>query len=1065
MKTKSKFKGFIWGVVLSGAFIAIAPAEMYASPVAAQNPATPAIRVTGVVEDSEGPAVGASVREKDTNNGVSTDMDGKFSLMVKPDAILVINYVGYKVKEVKATTEPMTIPREEHSQGLSEVVVTALGIKRDRKALGYGLEEVKGNSLDKAKETNVINSMAGRVAGLVVSQTAGGPSGSSRVILRGSTEMTGNNQPLYVVDGVPLDNTNFGSAGTNGGYDLGDGISSINPDDIESMSVLKGPAASALYGSRASHGVILITTKKAGETRYSVEYNGTLTFDQQLSKWNNVQQIYGMGSNGTYSIDAVSNTNKSWGPKADGGNMLKYFDGEERPYLIIPDNTSNFFRTGLTANNTVTVSSNTGTTGVRFTLTDMRNKDIVPNTHMSRDIFNLRTNSTLGRVDLDFSVNYTHEYVKNRPALGDSKSNIGKNLMTLATTYDQQWLRTYENENGEYSNWNGMDPYNVNPYWDVYKNNNESKKDLFRLHASATYNITSHWKLKGTAGAELNWFNFQDFKAPTTPGYEAGYMQKSNFHNQMYNFELIATYNNRWGDFDFTGTAGGNIYLVDNATSLITAQDMQIRDVIALMSFNETSNQENSYRKQINSLFAAVNLGWRGLIYLDATVRGDQSSTLPVGNNIYVYPSFSGSFVFSELIKRSDILPYGKVRLSWAQVGSDTDPYQLGLVYTKSKYTYPGYTIGYIDNTTIPNKNLKPTRTNSFEVGFETKFLKNRIGLDFTYYNQVSKDQIMGMASSWATGYPYRLINAGEIQNQGIEITLNTRPVEVGDFSWDLNFNFSKNENKVKKLVDDMDMFELEKASWLDVQIAAKVGENFGSIVGPDFKRNAKGDILIDPSTGLPMYDKSNHVLGNASWDWTGGVNTTLRYKNIALSAVFDIKVGADLYSMSARASHESGKALATLEGREAWYKSEEQRMAAGYAKGSPDWTPTGGFIAPGVIDNGDGTYRPNDVIINPEDYWMSVCRNAPSMFIYDNSYVKCREITLTYQFPKKWLGNGKVVKDVSLSFVARNPFIVWKNIPDIDPDSNYNNTTGMGLEYGSLPSRRSYGFNVYVKF
>lgn len=1065
MKTKSKFKGFIWGVVLSGAFIAIAPAEMYASPVAAQNPATPAIRVTGVVEDSEGPTVGASVREKDTNNGVSTDMDGKFSLMVKPDAILVINYVGYKVKEVKATTEPMTITLEENSQVLSEVVVTALGIKRDRKALGYGLEEVKGNSLDKAKETNVINSMAGRVAGLVVSQTAGGPSGSSRVILRGSTEMTGNNQPLYVVDGVPLDNTNFGSAGTNGGYDLGDGISSINPDDIESMSVLKGPAASALYGSRASHGVILITTKKAGETRYSVEYNGTLTFDQQLSKWNNVQQIYGMGSNGTYSIDAVSNTNKSWGPKADGGNMLKYFDGEERPYLIIPDNTSNFFRTGLTANNTVTVSSNTGTTGVRFTLTDMRNKDIVPNTHMSRDIFNLRTNSTLGRVDLDFSVNYTHEYVKNRPALGDSKSNIGKNLMTLATTYDQQWLRTYENENGEYSNWNGMDPYNVNPYWDVYKNNNESKKDLFRLHASATYNITSHWKLKGTAGAELNWFNFQDFKAPTTPGYEAGYMQKSNFHNQMYNFELIATYNNRWGDFDFTGTAGGNIYLVDNATSLITAQDMQIRDVIALMSFNETSNQENSYRKQINSLFAAVNLGWRGLIYLDATVRGDQSSTLPVGNNIYVYPSFSGSFVFSELIKRSDILPYGKVRLSWAQVGSDTDPYQLGLVYTKSKYTYPGYTIGYIDNTTIPNKNLKPTRTNSFEVGFETKFLKNRIGLDFTYYNQVSKDQIMGMASSWATGYPYRLINAGEIQNQGIEITLNTRPVEVGDFSWDLNFNFSKNENKVKKLVDDMDMFELEKASWLDVQIAAKVGENFGSIVGPDFKRNAKGDILIDPSTGLPMYDKSNHVLGNASWDWTGGVNTTLRYKNIALSAVFDIKVGADLYSMSARASHESGKALATLEGREAWYKSEEQRMAAGYAKGSPDWIPTGGFIAPGVIDNGDGTYRPNDVIINPEDYWMSVCRNAPSMFIYDNSYVKCREITLTYQFPKKWLGNGKVVKDVSLSFVARNPFIVWKNIPDIDPDSNYNNTTGMGLEYGSLPSRRSYGFNVYVKF
>ena len=1063
MKQRTLTNKLLCGFLLVGAVSFAMPLQSFAEPSAAETTPSQKIKVTGVVEDAEGPVIGASVIEKGTSNGTVTDLDGNFTLMVSPGATLKISYVGSEPVEVKATEAPMKITLEQSSQMLSEVVVTALGIKRDRKALGYGLDEVKGDAFEKAKETNVINSMAGRVAGLVVSQTAGGPSGSTRVILRGSTEMTGNNQPLYVVDGVPLDNTNFGSAGTSGGYDLGDGISSINPDDIESMSVLKGPAASALYGSRASHGVILITTKKAGKEKYSVEYNGTLTFDKQLSKWDNVQQIYGMGSNGTYSIDAVSNTNKSWGPKADGSNVLRYFDGVERPYLIIPDNTSGFFRTGLTANNTVTVSSNSGNTGIRFTLTDMRNKDIVPKTHMSRDIFNLRANTSMGKVDLDFTVNYTHENVKNRPALGDSKSNVGKNLMTLATTYDQRWLRTYQDANGEYSNWNGMDPYNVNPYWDVYKNSNDSKKDLFRLHASAIYNVTSHLKIKGTAGAELNWFNFNDFKAPTTPGYESGYLQQSQFKNQMYNFELIATYNNRWGDFDFTGTAGGNIYKVDNRTNITTAQEMQIRDVVALMSFNETSLQENSYRKQINSLFAAVNLGWKNLLYLDATIRGDKSSTLPTGNNTYIYPSVSGSFVFSELIKRGDILPYGKVRLSFAQVGSDTDPYQLGLVYTKSKFTYPGYTIGFIDNTTIPNKNLKPTRTNSFEVGFETKFLNNRIGLDFTYYNQISKDQIMGMASSWATGYPYRLINAGEIQNQGIEIALNTRPIIIGDFSWDLGINFSKNNNKVRKLVDGMDMFELEKASWLDVQVAAKVGENFGSIVGPDFQRNENGDILIDPATGLPMYDKSNHVLGNASWDWTGGLSTTFHYKNFGLTALFDVKVGADLYSMSARAAHESGKSLATLAGREEWYKSEEERQAAGIAKGASTWTPTGGFVAPGVIDNGDGTYRPNDIKVNPEDYWMSVCRNAPSMFIYDNSYIKCREITLTYQFPKKWL--GKVVQDMSISFVTRNPFIVWKNIPDIDPDSNYNNTTGMGLEYGSLPSRKSYGFNLYVKF
>lgn len=1020
-------------------------------------------KVTGIVNDEFGPVIGASVVEKGTSNGVVTDLDGKFSLNVKPGATLIISFVGYKQQEVKAGNAPLNIVLEEDSKMLSEVVVTALGIKRERKALGYGVAEVQGEALTKAKETNVINSMAGRVPGLVVTQTAGGASGSSRVILRGSTEMTGNNQPLYVIDGVPLDNTNFGSAGTYGGFDLGDGISSVNPDDIESMSVLKGPAASALYGSRASHGVILITTKKANKDKVSVEYNGTLTFDTQLAKWDDVQQVYGMGANGTYPINAVSNTNMSWGAKADGTNMLKYFDGVERPYLIVPDNTSQFFRTGFTATNSAIIGVNNGKTGIRFTYTDMRNKDIVPKTHMSRDIFNLRANTSAGKFDLDFSVNYTREDVKNRPALGDSKSNIGKNLMTLATTYDQAWLKSYQDANGEYANWNGMDPYNVNPYWDVYKNSNSSKKDQFRFNGKVVWNITQHLKVQGTAGAELNWFTFEDYKAPTTPGYESGYLQNNNFRNRMYNFELLALYNNSWGNFDFNATLGGNLYKVNNQTIVTTAKDMKIRDVVALMSFNEVSVEPYSYRKQINSIYGAVNLGWKHMLYFDATLRGDQSSTLPISNNMYIYPSFSGSFVFSELLKLGDKLPYGKVRMSWAQVGSDTDPYQLGLVYTKSKFAYPGYTIGYISNGTIPNKDLKPTKTNSFEMGLELKFLKNRIGLDFTYYSQLSKNQIMGMASSSTSGYSYRLINAGEIENKGVEIALNTRPIQTKDFSWDLNFNFSKNSNKVKKLVDDMDMFELEKATWLDVQVAAKVGENFGSIVGPDFQRNENGDILIDPSTGLPMYDKSNHVLGNASWDWTGGVYTNFSYKNISLSAVFDVKVGADLYSMSARAAHETGKSMATLEGREAWYKSEEARQAAGYAKDSPDWIPTGGFIAPGVIDNGDGTYRENDIIINPEKYWMNVCRNAPSMFIYDNSYVKCREITLSYTLPKTWLKN--VIDGLTVSFVARNPFIVWKNIPNIDPDSNYNNTTGMGMEYGSLPSRKSYGFNINVKF
>lgn len=1023
-------------------------------------------KVSGTVKDATGVVPGANLIEKgNPTNGTVSDINGNFSISIPEGSTLVVSAIGYKTQEITITnpSAQLNILLEEDVLLLDDVVVTALGIRRDRKALGYGLEEVQGEAFTKARETNVINSMAGRVAGLVVSQTAGGPSGSTRVLLRGNTEITGNNQPLYVVDGVPLDNTNYGSAGTYGGYDLGDGISAINPDDIENISVLKGPAASALYGSRASHGVILITTKKADDKqKVSVEYNGTLSFDTQLAKWEDVQQVYGMGSSGTYSIDAVSNTNKSWGPKADGSNMLRYFDGVERPYKIIPDNTSNFFRTGNTATNSAIISASSGNTGLRFTYTDMRNNDIVPETNMSRNIFNLRSHTVINKVELDFTVNYVHEFVKNRPALGDSKSNVGKNLMTLATTYDQRWLKTYQDINGNYSNWNGMDPYNVNPYWDVYKNFNKSDKDLFRLNGKVLWNINEHLKLQATLGSELSWFEFNDFKAPTTPGFEAGRLQSSQFHNRMYNTEFLALYNNAWGDFDFNATLGGNIFKVDNGTTVITAQDMQIRDVVTLLSFSESSIDQGSYRKQINSVFGAVNVGWRHMLFVDATIRGDQSSTLPTKNNVYIYPSVSGSFVFSELLDSKNILPYGKIRLSWAQVGSDTDPYQLGLVYGKSNLSYPGYTIGYINNNTIPNKELKPTITNSFETGIELKFLKNRMGLDVTYYTQISENQIMSMATSWTSGYNYRLINAGEIENKGIEISLNTRPVQRGDFSWDVNLNFSRNSNIVKELVDDIDMIELEKAAWLDVQVAAMVGENFGSIVGPDFKRNDKGQILIDPNTGLPQYDKSNHILGNASWDWTGGLGTNLSYKNLSLWALFDVKVGGDLYSMSARAAYESGKALETLEGREAWYKSEEERQAAGIQKGD-NWEPTGGFIAPGVIDNGDGFYRPNDIYINPEDYWMSVSRNAPSMFIYDNTYVKCREMTLTYNVPTARLGN--TVKGLSLSLVARNPFIIYKNIPNIDPDSNYNNTTGMGLEYGSLPSRRSYGFNINVKF
>lgn len=638
------------------------------------------ITVKGNISDVSGPLIGVSVIVVGTTNGTITDMDGNFTLECNAGDELEISYIGYNTIRVKAQSN-MQITLEESSTELEEVVVTALGIKRDRKALGYGLSEVKGEELTKAKETNVINSLAGKVAGLVVSNTAGGASGSTRVMLRGTTELTGNNQPLYVVDGVPLDNTNFGSAGEQGGYDLGDGISAINPDDIETMTVLKGPAASALYGSRASHGVILITTKKAEQEKVSVEYNGSFTVDTQLAKWDDVQEIYGMGDNGQYQLDASSGTNQSWGVKADMIDKT-YFDGSVHPFLIYPNNTSSFFRTGLTAQNTAVLSVNTGKTGVRFSFTDMRNKDILPNTNMSRDNFNLRVNTSAGPIDFDFSANYTRENVKNRPALGSSQSNVGKNLMTLASTYNIEWLKNYQNADGTYANWNGNDQYNRNPYWDLYKNENKSVKDVFRFTAKAIYNIDKHLKIQGTLGTDINNMNFDDFIARSTPGVLPGKLTNSIFNNRTLNAEILALYNNNWGSFDLNATLGGNIFKVDNKTTVITGTDQQMDGVVSIINYAEQNVQPSTYKKQINSLYASASLGYRSTYYLEGTVRGDRSSTLPSSNNTYIYPSVSGSIVFTNFIKNSNIknvFSFGKVRASWAKVGSDTDPYQLAM--------------------------------------------------------------------------------------------------------------------------------------------------------------------------------------------------------------------------------------------------------------------------------------------------------------------------------------------------------------------------------------------------
>ena len=1031
------------------------------------------VDIKGQVTDSSGaPLPGVTVVLKGTTQGTITDFDGNYSLSNLPDkAIIVFSFVGMKTQEIAVTGKSIiNVIIEEETIGVDEVVVTALGLKREKKALGYSIGEVKGEELEKAKETNVINSLAGRIPGLVISQTAGGPSGSARVIIRGNTELTGINEPLYVVDGVPLDNTNFGSADTWGGYDLGDGISSINPDDIENISVLKGPAASALYGSRASHGVILITTKKAsGKKKLGIEFNSTTTLEHQLSKYNDIQTTYAQGSAGRINADdAIFTSNTNWGPKIDEGMYINYFDGVRRPIKYRGNNIDAFFREGITTTNTIVLNSVQKGTGVRLSYTNLENSDIVPNTGMSRNTINLRTNAQFAeKLKLDLKMDYVREDVKNRPALSGSKSNLARNLLTISTTFDQQWLKdNYKTKTGEYYDWNNNDIYNLNPYWIINEMKNNSEKDKMSGAGSLTYDFNDKLNIRLRGGGDINFFNFMDYAPYSTPGKTEGYLQTSAFNNYTYNAELLVSYKNKTSLFDYGFNVGGNIFHINNKTSIITAKDMRMREVVALQSFLTKEITENVYRKQINSVFGMANVGYKNFLFADVTLRCDNSSTLPSGKNTYMYPSVSTSLLFSEILKiNKKFLSYGKIRASFAQVGSDTGPFRLNLNYTMLPKVYEDYSLATVYNTSIPNKDLKPTRTNSAEFGADLKFLNNKLGIDFTYYTQNSKDQIMSLNTSIASGYNSKILNAGEIENRGIEIALNSRLLQVKDFSWDINVNFSRNINKVKELSSGLDRFTLAQAAWLNVTVDAVVDENYGAIMGRDYVRNNSGDILVNPSTGLPEISDEVSVLGNATWDWTGGVNTYLKYKNISLSALFDIKVGADLYSMSARYLYSIGKAKETVAGRDAWYRSEEQRLEAGSTEAN--WTPIGGYLVKGVIEttdeSGNKAYASNTKYVDPEKYWKHIASYVPSEFVFDNSYIKMREITVSYKFPKRLI--HRFADDIFISFVARNPFIIYKNIKNIDPDSNYNNGSGLGLEYGSLPSRRSFGINLNIKF
>ena len=1045
--------------------------------ISASTIAQDKITIKGVISDSQEEAViGATILEKEnTGNGTTSDLDGNYTLTVSPEGTIEVSYLGMKSQEIAVNGKTVIdIVLLESSTDLDEVVVTALGIKRESKALGYAVAEVKSDALTAGREANVMAALSGKVAGIDISGTSAGPSGSTRVLIRGNSQLSGGNIPLYVIDGVPMDNTQLGevSGKWGEGYDFGDGLSSLNPDDIESVSVLKGASASALYGSRASNGVILITTKSGKNKKgLGIEFSSNVSMVKLLSKFDDYQRVYGQGRGGMppmTTADSQGTSSLAWGAKLDPDYDIMIYNGQYKAYANIEDNILSFFRTGSTLTNALSLDGGGDKSTFRISVSDMRNNDIVPNSDMSRTTIMMRGDAQLSpRFKMEGRVNYTLENVNNRPALADSPNNIGLSVIGLAPNFNQAWLgQSYKDDYGRYTDWNGGNIYRINPYWSINEMTNRSTKDRIMGHLQLNYHFTPHLSIQGKAGTDTYEFKTTIYMPQHTPNYSNGQMSESLVNVSENNFEALLKYNNRFGEkFDLSAFAGGNIRM-NNSKSFTNVGKGEVDSSLeSILNYTGYELTHSHYRKQVNSMYGALNLGYDGYAYLDFTLRNDVSSSLHRDNRSYTYPSVSGSFIFTNFFEiNNKALSFGKVRASWAKVGGDTDPYQLNLNYSLYPYTLNDNPLGQIGSSIIPNQFLKPTSTYSHELGLDLRFWRDRLKFDFTYYNQSTKDQIMSLPTSSATGYSAAMINAGEISNKGIELAFTAIPVQTRDFEWSSTINLAKNNNKVVSLHEDVADYELSAARWANAFIYASEGQAYGNIVGRAFKRDPEGNVIFN--NGLPTYTESVQVLGNGTYDFTLGWGHSFNYKGITLGILFDMKWGADIYSMSSAIAHVNGTAKATLEGREGWYNSEEQRLAANAE--IKDWTPTGGFVGKGVKEvvdaAGNITYVVNDVFVNPYDYWNNLLDNTAEPFIYDASFIKLRELNISYALPARTIKKTPF-QSVSFSFFGRNLLTLYDSVKNIDAESNYNSSNGQGFEYGSLPSRRTFGFGINVKF
>ncbi len=1009
--------------------------------------------VSGTVTDETGtPLPGVNVVEKGTTNGTSTDFDGNYVISVSnASATLVYSSLGFTTMEMALNgRSTINVTLAEDAEQLGEVVVTALGIRKETKALGYSLTEVGGEEISTIKQPNAINSLQGKIAGVNITQNATGAAGSSRVVIRGASSLSGDNQPLYIVDGIPIGNDNNGSAGLWGGSDGGDGISSINPDDIESISVLKGGAASALYGSRAAGGVIIVTTKSGSDQEgFGVEFSSSVTFDNVDTSLQDFQTEYGQGTQGrkpANTAEALDLGLTSWGARLDG-SLVPQWDGVSRPYAYVGSNLDHFYRTGTTFINTVALTSGSEKVNYRLSASDLTNNDVMPNSGLNRKSFSLSSGATLAeRLTTQVNAQYIIENVNNRPRLSDAPGNGNFTVANLSPNVDVRFMQPGANPDGterRYSN----NTFSQNPYFAAYNFRNEDTKNRIIASTTLRYDILDWLYISGRAGIDHQTINRTSVEPYGTAYKPLGGMNLEERRYTQVDADLILGLEKDITDkFATTAFVGVNKNQIKAENLNLGGNDFIVPGLEDIGNLAIQSRSRFFSERKIGSVYGSVELSWDRWAYLTFTGRNDWFSTLSfpgktTPNNDF-YPSVNASLILSDAFEMPEPVSFLKLRGGYSEVaGGAQDAYQLALTYEIFGQSFLGQPLGRVNGGTVPNANLVPFSKTELEVGLDARFFNNRLSLDIALYTNETTKDIVDVSTSVFSGYGAAKANIGKVENQGVEVLLSGSPLRTENFNWTTTLNGSYNKGKVLATNEDNADVNLDEPRTQNVRITHVVGEAYGTIVGVSYDRDESGNIRYDiNSDGVPLaVEGERKILGEGVPPLTLGFTNTFSYKNFSLNFLIDGKFGGQIFSGTNTVLYGNGLHKATLEGRE------------------------NGLTVSGIDA---ATDQPFTTTVAPEflqNYYGEI-NDIAEEFVEDSDYIKFRQMSLGYTLPNQFLDNT-FLTSVNIQLIASNLFYIKRSVDNIDPESAYNVSNSQGLEYFGVPSTRSYGLNLNVKF